>query len=1559
MHADERQIDHSASIGRRCGFEELEPRQLRAGDLHLGSVYFEEATGDDSAGDRIEVTFAGGQPGTQLNRLTINGDKLLDGSVTLGDIFFDTASGGAGSFKAVPLSVVSHDGFTITGVEVQDGSSTITFHFSGFDAGEKLVFEIDVDEQGLFSSTSVAEGGEFEGSQLIGEFVNPHFEDASLTAVFFDDFDSRFDQAAAQAGTRLDLPADSYIPPASVDREDRTAGAVATAIQQPKPITIAGRVFHDPNLSNFQDAGELGISGVTLALWKLEGNAYVATGKTTVTNAIGDYKFDGILPGTYRVVETQPSGYLSVGSRPGTVDGKTVGISTAPDVISEIALLGGQDTVRNDFAEVTPSSISGRVYADPEGDCIFGENDTPLAGVEIQLLNEGGVVVQTTHTNANGLYKFAGLLPAKYAVREIQPDGYYQGGQRIGSAGGVIAEPDLTSDIPITAGTSAVDYDFCELFPAQICGTVFADPEGDGQLGANDSRLGGVTIELLDEQGTVVATTTTDANGEYCFTALPPATYTVREVQPAGYYQGGQRAGSHGGDASAADLIRHVTLGSGAQAERYDFWELIPGSISGQVHADPEGDCIIGPNDIPLAGVAIQLLDASGNVLQTTFTDAAGEYRFTNLAPGTYGVRQIQPAGYFQGDEHPGSAGGTVVSDNYIAQIVISSATDAVRYDFCELLPASLSGRVYADPEADCVFGPNDIPLTGVKVELLDEHDVIVQTVLTGSDGTYEFSGLAPGKYTVRETQPAGYYQGGTIVGTAGGVVSAPDVVREIILGSAVDAEGYDFCELLPASLSGRVYADPEADCVFGPNDTPLAGVKVELLDEHDTVVQTVFTGTDGAYEFADLAPGKYTVREIQPAGYYQGGTIVGTAGGVVAAPDVIREIILGSGTDADDYDFCETIPNSISGRVYSDPDEDCVFGPQDTPLAGVRVDLLDSDGRQIGTTITDANGQYRFDGLAPGAYTVHEHQPAGYFQGGVIVGSVGGVAAGDTISQITLVSATVATDYDFCEVPPASISGFVFQDGLNLVVQQGQTIEPTVVRDGVRDPSDTPIAGVTLLLGDESGQPVLDEAGHQRTAVTDASGFYQFVGLRSGVYTVRQIQPTGYVDSIDTAGTTGGIAVNRNQEISQQILETLSVAHNFDAIIQIPLAAGSVSAENNFSEVRIEELPPPPALPPAAPIPVVLFGVPINPQAPAIYSGAVAAPVIPLRPPAAPLAPFTPPAFITRSSGGISTWHLSVVDAGTPRGGTTGETLVDATSNVFNVATWTGPRLDETHFVLADGDDGNQTTVLFGARNAIPIAGDFNGDGRAEVGVFLDGDWFVDLNGNGLWDDEDLWAQLGNEGDKPVVGDWDGDGKDDIGIFGRAWAGDPRAIAREPGLPHSLNQPKRLAKNIPPDKEHAPLRRRELKASSEGSLRADLIDHVFNYGVTGDEAVAGDWAGNGIDCIGVFRNGVWHLDVNGDGLFTAGIDRAAQFGRQGDIPVAGDWNGDGIDELGVFRDGEWILDTNRNYQIDDEDVRLQLGGAGDRPIVGDWNGSNRDQAGVMREGRIEHQARR
>ena len=79
------------------------------------------------------------------------------------------------------------------------------------------------------------------------------------------------------------------------------------------------------------------------------------------------------------------------------------------------------------------------------------------------------------------------------------------------------------------------------------------------------------------------------------------------------------------------NLISHITLGSAAKAINYDFCELIPGSISGRVFADPEGDCVFGPQDTPLSGVAVQLLDSSGAVLKTTFSNSRGEYRFENL----------------------------------------------------------------------------------------------------------------------------------------------------------------------------------------------------------------------------------------------------------------------------------------------------------------------------------------------------------------------------------------------------------------------------------------------------------------------------------------------------------------------------------------------------------------------------------------------------------------------------------------------------------------------------------------------------------------------------------------------------------------------------------------------------------------------------------------------------------------------------------------------------------------------------------------------------------------
>src|SRR6185436_3134953 len=112
--------------------------------------------------------------------------------------------------------------------------------------------------------------------------------------------------------------------------------------------------------------------------------------------------------------------------------------------------------------------------------------------------------------------------------------------------------------------------------------------------------------------------------------------------------------------------------------------------------------------------------------------------------------------------------------------------------------------------------------------------------------------------------------------------------------------------------------------------------------------------------------------------------------------------------------------------------------------------------------------------------------------------------------------------------------------------------------------------------------------------------------------------------------------------------------------------------------------------------------------------------------------------------------------------------------------------------------------------------------------------------------------------------------------------------------------------KNVPPDIEQAVLGWRTMRLTSQGKVRADLIDHVFHYGTANDHPLTGDFNGDGIHTIGIFRGGQWSLDQDGNGKYDDANDVKADFGAAGDLPVVGDFNGDGIDEIGIYRAGHW-----------------------------------------------------
>ena len=392
------------------------------------------------------------------------------------------------------------------------------------------------------------------------------------------------------------------------------------------------------------------------------------------------------------------------------------------------------------------------------------------------------------------------------------------------------------------------------------------------------------------------------------------------------------------------------------------------------------------------------------------------------------------------------------------------------------------------------------------------------------------------------------------------------------------------------------------------PGEAGIGGVRLELLDASGNATgMTTVTDATGRYCFMGLMHGTYRVRETQPTEYFDGLDTPGTKGGVAQNPgDLIRDIMLMPGDDADDYNFGELPPATISGNVHAHLGENCDIEDGATPIANVVMHLRDAQGNLVGTTRTDANGFYQFTHLAPGTYTVIEEQPLGYFQGDADPGSEGGDAlTSDVIGNVTLGGGVNGLHYDFCEIPPASLSGYVFQDGPPIsVTDASQPINVPDYRDGKLTPDDTRLANVTLMLVDGvTGLPIMGSVAMAGTYVadqaitvrTDASGYYEFVGLPPGSYGVYLVSPEGYIPGIDTAGSLGGFVISTWTVTDQGVLDQLVAPPQDDAIVGVGLLANYHSQYNNFSVVLVTTgvqvfvFPPPPGQQPPPLVPLAL----------------------------------------------------------------------------------------------------------------------------------------------------------------------------------------------------------------------------------------------------------------------------------------------------------------------------------------------------------------------------------
>ncbi|KMR13460.1 hydrolase, partial [Staphylococcus aureus] len=175
---------------------------------------------------------------------------------------------------------------------------------------------------------------------------------------------------------------------------------------------------------------------------------------------------------------------------------------------------------------------------------------------------------------------------------------------------------------------------------------VWEDTNKNGIQDQDEKGISGVTVTLKDENGNVLKTVTTDADGKYKFTDLDNGNYKVEFTTPEGYTPTTVTSGSDIEKDSNGLTTTGVINGADNMTLDSGFYKTPKYNLGNYVWEDTNKDGKQDSTEKGISGVTVTLKNENGEVLQTTKTDKDGKYQFTGLENGTYKVEFETPSGY-------------------------------------------------------------------------------------------------------------------------------------------------------------------------------------------------------------------------------------------------------------------------------------------------------------------------------------------------------------------------------------------------------------------------------------------------------------------------------------------------------------------------------------------------------------------------------------------------------------------------------------------------------------------------------------------------------------------------------------------------------------------------------------------------------------------------------------------------------------------------------------------------------------------------------------------------
>ena len=465
-------------------------------------------------------------------------------------------------------------------------------------------------------------------------------------------------------------------------------------------------------------------------------------------------------------------------------------------------------------AEPTDGTLTVIVNRDVDRNGSYSSDiDLPQPGIEIAATDatsntvtgvtgrDGRFVLRATPELKGGRYFVVAKIPASLAGLAAVPESSTF--QPLSTTVDVTSE-DQTVRMGVAVGpmstepsqsqptTMSRSSDRAGLARFAVGDLVWRDDNRSGVQDPGESPASDISVQLLNVDGGVVASTVSGPSGRYVFDNLPAGTYSIRfagvpedfRLAPTGV--GDQRGTDSDADYSgvtppftlgvgepnvrpttAADGVAaayiNPTIDAGITPLRY--------AVSGRVWLDLNSDGIQQPDE-PAGSATISLLSVAGNVVATITTDATGRYQFSNLRGGRYRLQfgGLPAHRIFTGraagtdpalDSGPDPATGRTPVFALVRgapNLVPVADGDAGSADFenptlsAGLVCAySVAGMVWLDQNGDGILGPGDPGVAGVTVELLGSRSQApLAATVTSETGHYTFDHLPAGNYRIR-----------------------------------------------------------------------------------------------------------------------------------------------------------------------------------------------------------------------------------------------------------------------------------------------------------------------------------------------------------------------------------------------------------------------------------------------------------------------------------------------------------------------------------------------------------------------------------------------------------------------------------------------------------------------------------------------------------------------------------------------------------------------------------------------------------------------------------------